>query len=545
MSGRPGATERMDMVLDNDPLHLATDDPVWWTTVNADEGFPVVPTPLTWTVCGMGFEELTRAGWYTIGALRRSERATPAQAAGRFISIHYGRVAINVNLIREVGDRLPGMSGDAVEQQLFGGTKSGLTSKPQRGRYPIMAVKLPVAAIRCHRALHRLRTSTEHWWQDAVPRDGLDRDQLLAQMRAAQQCFLRVGTEHAVASMIALGLYGQVEKLASRAGLPGLEGKLLTSRTPEETRTVSDLWALSRGALTLGEFLRRHGYQGPTAGELSAQPWRENPQPVQTLVQTYQTIGEDESPAELTRRMESERIAAERALYRALGPRERQRAKALVHLGRRYVPLRELGRGTFLMAIDVARCTARAMGEALARAGTLDDPDDIFFLCADELRSPPPQAAEIVAARRRQRDRYEQVEPEYWQGSVVPTPRVAADGRQRADVLTGVGVSAGLVEGRARVVLGPLESETLEPGEILVCRTTDPSWASYFFVAAGTVIDVGGPLSHGAIVCRELGIPCVINVRTATRQIRTGDQLRVDGTSGEVTVLSTTRRQDT
>jgi pyruvate,water dikinase len=102
--------------------------------------------------------------------------------------------------------------------------------------------------------------------------------------------------------------------------------------------------------------------------------------------------------------------------------------------------------------------------------------------------------------------------------------------------IAGVGVHPGVVEGLARVVREPQDAE-LEPGEILVCATTDPSWVSLFIPAGGVVIDVGGQMSHGAIVARELGIPCVINTRDGTRRIRTGDRLRIDGASGEVVVL--------
>jgi phosphoenolpyruvate synthase/pyruvate phosphate dikinase len=88
------------------------------------------------------------------------------------------------------------------------------------------------------------------------------------------------------------------------------------------------------------------------------------------------------------------------------------------------------------------------------------------------------------------------------------------------------------------VILDPTDPGDLEPGDVLVCRTTDPSWVSLFFVAAGCVIDVGGPMSHGAIVARELDIPCVINTRDGTRRLRTGDIIRLDGTAGTVEVLT-------
>ena len=103
--------------------------------------------------------------------------------------------------------------------------------------------------------------------------------------------------------------------------------------------------------------------------------------------------------------------------------------------------------------------------------------------------------------------------------------------------VNGLGVSPGVVEGVARVVHEPGESE-LEPGEILVCQTTDPSWSAYFLLAGGVVIDIGGSLSHGAIVARELGIPCVINTLDGTRRLRTGDRIRVDGGTGRVERLA-------
>jgi pyruvate,water dikinase len=117
----------------------------------------------------------------------------------------------------------------------------------------------------------------------------------------------------------------------------------------------------------------------------------------------------------------------------------------------------------------------------------------------------------------------------------------AMDGPEPASgpgrVVTGVAASAGRVEGRARVVLDPDCDVVLEPGDILVCRITDPSWAPLFTLAEGLVIDIGGPASHGAIVARELGIPCVIGTGNGTTAIHDGDRVAVDGDAGTVSVL--------
>jgi len=117
-----------------------------------------------------------------------------------------------------------------------------------------------------------------------------------------------------------------------------------------------------------------------------------------------------------------------------------------------------------------------------------------------------------------------------------PLPRIPSGGHGADDAVAGTGVSPGVAEGPVRVLRDPT-SDVLEPGEILVCETTDPSYASYFLVASGCVIDIGGALSHGAIVAREIGIPCVINTRNGTRQLRTGDVVRIDGSTGTVTIL--------
>ena len=104
-------------------------------------------------------------------------------------------------------------------------------------------------------------------------------------------------------------------------------------------------------------------------------------------------------------------------------------------------------------------------------------------------------------------------------------------------VLHGLAASAGVATGPARVMLSPQECQPLQPGEILIARFTDPGWTPYFFAAAGIVMDVGGMLSHGSIVAREYGISAVVNVGSATRIIRTGQIVRVDGDHGVVTVL--------
>ena len=107
---------------------------------------------------------------------------------------------------------------------------------------------------------------------------------------------------------------------------------------------------------------------------------------------------------------------------------------------------------------------------------------------------------------------------------------VLAEGR-----LSGIAASAGAVTARVRVALTPEEGAEIEPGEVLVAPFTDPGWTPLFTVAGAIVMDLGGLLSHGAIVAREYGIPAVVNTRTATSTLRTGQVVTVDGSAGTVT----------
>jgi pyruvate,water dikinase len=105
-----------------------------------------------------------------------------------------------------------------------------------------------------------------------------------------------------------------------------------------------------------------------------------------------------------------------------------------------------------------------------------------------------------------------------------------------ADALTGLPVSAGTVEGRARVILDMAEAD-LEPGDILVTAYTDPSWTPAFVAIKGLVTEVGGLMTHGAVIAREYGLPAVVGVEHATRLIRDGQRIRVHGTDGYIEIL--------
>jgi pyruvate,water dikinase len=408
-------------------------------------------------------------------------------------------------------------------------------------RYPVVAAKLPWSATRLVDRLRQAAGPIEPWWQQVVAPGGLDSPALArtALWEAARR-FEAVMRPHTLVAMLCQALYEQLRAAAETAGRPGLELSLVTGYGQmAETAVVIDLWDVSRDRLELDEFVVRHGYHGPDEGELSARVWRMRRDPLVGLLRSYREMGPERDPRRVERERAVERAGAEAELFAALPALRRGHAKLVARLASKFIPLRGTGKAAFLQCVDVARAAAWVLGEDLAARGELSGPEDVFMLTLAELGDPagPPDVERLTAARRAAHDEYRVLDiPDLFDGVPIPFMIETADSDHTRELVTGAPVSAGVVEGIARVVLDPQNDEPLEPDEILVCRTTDPSWASTMMLAAALVIDIGGPISHGAIVARELGIPCVIGTRDGTSQIRTGDRLLVDGASGEVRV---------
>ena len=174
------------------------------------------------------------------------------------------------------------------------------------------------------------------------------------------------------------------------------------------------------------------------------------------------------------------------------------------------------------------------IGRRAAEAGDLESPDDAFYLTFREmdrvLREP---CADLVESRRQYELMYRNFRAPNEVGRGFALAPVAPSGRR----LSGIGCSTGVVSGRARVVMMLEEAEKLRPGEILVCPYTDPGWTPLLNVAAGVITENGGLLSHAAVICRELAIPAVLNVGSATRLLRHDQLVRLDGGQGYVDIV--------
>jgi len=335
--------------------------------------------------------------------------------------------------------------------------------------------------------------------------------------------------------MIFQGASSQVVALAEKSGHPELAGLLLAAPGGlEEAAVADDLLALSAGRLDLATFVARHGFHGPNAGDITAQSWRENSSPVERLAKVLQ-----EASGNGPCRDDNARAAAITSVLAALPRVRRPLARIALWLTPSAARSLERSKVAFVMSLDGARAAARAVGAELVEAGRIDDADDAFFLFVEELLEPAQRDLRaLVGERRANNVRHQAVEmaATTWEGD-PPMRNVASAEPNAVTEVIGVGASPGIVEGKVRIVLDAGADTDVEVDDILVCPVTDPSWVSLMMVAGALVIDIGGTASHGAIVARELGVPCVIGTSTGTNDLREGDLVRVDGAAGVVTIL--------
>lgn len=536
------------------PVHLPGREKRW-TTANVDEGLPGTVTPLTWSMYFPPTESTMRDCWVDMGVMPRSQRTIPDNVDGRFLSVAYGHAIANVDNMGQMAARIPGGSAAAMEEQLFGSVQGDGLVEPSGlakvKRYPLVAAKLPIALRRAMRAHTLLAVETDDWWRRTVFDDPEPAPARAARLlMEAREHFERVLTPHMVLSMAGQGIVGQVEKVAARASAPGTGGELVkTDGGTAEFALVRDLWALAAGTISVDAFLRQHGYHGAREGLVDAVVWREDPAAIEELAAVYRTRDAMNVNMLAARRAADHRAALAR-LERGLGPVGFRLARALISFAARVPDWRETGRANILKSVDVARFAHRIAARDLAYRNVIDDPVDARFLTIEELsglhdRSVPEAAvAELISQRRSDHDQFAEMDlPHVWRGVPTVMSRAGLE-RPKAtatdSIVTGLGVSAGIGEGVVRVVvdLDAVDFWDEDEPTVMVCRATDPSWASLFPLAEAVVTDVGSQLSHAAIVCRELGLPCVANTRNGTARLRDGMRVRVDGSAGTVTVLA-------
>jgi pyruvate,water dikinase len=310
----------------------------------------------------------------------------------------------------------------------------------------------------------------------------------------------------------------------------------------------------------LNEYLYDFGWRSDAVYDLADVPWREDPSIPLGNIARYIPMGDSEDPMiqfERAVKLREDLTAKLRAKL-ADDPERLAEFEELFEAAKYAYPLTE-DHAFYIdqMGVVLFRRFVLAVGDALARNGVIDDRDDVFYLFRDELRDVLANGGdrrELVAERKASVAAAAAVTPPDAVGTPPPPPQPGdfvdpfmdaivsrllgvkppPEGEQDPDLIDGVAGSPGTYTGVARVVRSLEEAGSLEPGEVMVCEMTLPPWVPMFRIAGAVVADVGGVMSHCAIVAREFAIPAVVGSVDGTSRIQTGQTVTVDGTSGDV-----------
>jgi len=292
------------------------------------------------------------------------------------------------------------------------------------------------------------------------------------------------------------------------------------------------------------QFMERHGHHCRGELELYNKRWIETPDYILKFVRSHVTQMGKIDPVRNFEVAAEQRRELERQCRKKLrNPIKRSIFNHLLARCQNGSVFRENIKSEVIKLLTAMRKLLLELGKRLNDKGVIENSDDVFFLRLEEIDPVVKGTADfdihqVIDGRRAEYNRNEAVTPpDVVFGRFDPETFVPDNVDQDAPELNGLGVSPGAVTGKARVILRADTEEQLLAGEILVAPFTDPGWTPYFVPAAAIVMDEGGMISHGSIIAREYGIPAVVNVGGATRIIKTGQTIRVDGNRGVVTIL--------
>jgi pyruvate,water dikinase len=350
-------------------------------------------------------------------------------------------------------------------------------------------------------------------------------------------------------------------KLSQHINELGLKDLVLNSKPEEVIPNLEKSEAGRKIVAELREFLDEFGWRNAVMQSYETPSWREDPTPVLAHIQQFLANPVFELDETIARQA-AERKKAEEEVINKLPIDQREWYRILMKTGQKASVWAEDHSFYFEMyAHAVGRYFWLQIGKRLSQTGSLEKPDDIFFLVPDEalkiLADPYVFSGKTTVNRRRTEwGKAKEFSPEIYYGNVpfeeamnilqgtkdvvmvqttqgrppAPKPELKAD-------LIGVVGSSGVAEGPARIIFSPAQFGEVRPGEILVAPVTDSAWTPVFSMIKGVVLDTGAPMSHAAIICREYGIPAVINTMVGTSKIKTGQKIKVDGDLGAVYIL--------
>jgi len=315
-----------------------------------------------------------------------------------------------------------------------------------------------------------------------------------------------------------------------------------------DDRFLDELGTLEGGRESrdaIAAFLDRFGMRCSGEIDVTKTRWSEKPL---TLVPAILSNVKTFEPGAANRKFEQGRQEArnkEQTLLDRLtqlpdGDQKAEETKRRIDLIRHFSGYREYPKYGMISRYFIYKRALLQVAEQLVQDGVIRDQEDIYYLSFDELR-------EVVRTRTLDWRVVDKRKEAYkWYEKLTPPRVITSDGEiivgkyhrnhLPAQAMVGLSVSSGVIEGRARVILN-MASANLEEGDILVTSFTDPGWTPLFVAIKGLVTEVGGLMTHGAVIAREYGLPAVVGVENATRLIKDGQRIRVNGTEGYIEVV--------
>jgi pyruvate,water dikinase len=542
-----------------------------WSNSNVVENLPGVLTPITISTM-LAVEKLAHRMLKKIGF--------PFPDDMRLLAFRAGRGYLNFGAFYMMADMLPGARREEINAVLGGmqeipepeRTKVSLARKALIliRSLPIVAAFLKLPLVERDSSRRLIRSYYKLVDEDLNKLSDL---QLLKRIENWWHVSYSYGKISLPFTSRAFAFWGLLKRLAVYwldRGAEDLVNRLITGQSGiASTRPVLEIWRLSRTALArkeltealkfpnpleslsrteegrkftreLEKMLRQYCYRSDRELDVSVPRLNEDYDAVFSMLRTFLTTPERLGPPAAELRQKRVYVNAVAEARRRLGPLKWFLMKPLVRQARRALAGRDRTKAIGGMAVAGFRLLLLDVGRRLRLKGALDKADDLFFLELEEIfrtlenRLTPQEITALVLRRRRLHNSYfQQSLPDVFVGD-INAPVSEAPPAPVGKVLEGMGVSTGRVTGRARVVMGKEDFHKLQAGEILVAPWTDPGWTAIFLLAGGLVADVGGMLSHGSIVAREIGIPAVTNVKRATSTITDGQLITVDGTHGIV-----------
>lgn len=485
------------------------------TTAGIGEMLPGVLSPLVWELSSFMVEEAFRRLLDDLGVLP-DHLAAPRGLVRRV----RGRAAMDFSLMREMAASLPGSAGDSLETEYFGSRRHGRSAAARRPG-PDVRLRSVVHDLRVLRTRRRAATESAAMVHtiDAVVRDApepsmLDSGALVAFHTRLVDLATRTMAVEVTIAADAVMTHRRLQVVVARHlgdEAAGCEAARLVARIG----ITADIPATASAAVYAGPTWEELGRTPPPSRDVPRSPEREQATIEDFLAELAEAAGwsEDSILTALRRRL-IRRLAHESTVR--LGQREQTKASLLI-----------LGGLTRRVHLEI--------GRRLAASGHLTVAEDVELLSPAELRESligrQPVPPEQLAQRRRWLARYRQ------DGPLPPRftgrPEAVEVAELEGDRLEGWAASSGRFRGRVTVLHSP--DGVLGPDAVLVAEATDPSWSPLFMKAGAIVLDRGGPLSHAAILARELGVPAVLNVPGATTLLE-GREVTVDGDAGVVVV---------